>query len=482
MQPVKSKQSLSEIKGYCENTHLLPLIFGRILSEFNLTYIERHFAKLKARGVNGREIFRLLFVIRFLDFKNVHQLMSSGISSELSHKKDVLYTFLNNPNIDWRRILWLFTKQALKIIARKTDHDSAAPKCLIIDDSILPKTGRAIEKIGKVYDHVKHVYTLGMKLLTLGYNDGKSFIPLDFTMHHEPGKHQKRGLKAKDIKRQFSKQREENSPGYKRIQELGCSKIDAAIAMVKRALKKRLAVDYVLADSWFTSERFIRSICSLQDGIGVIGLMKSNRILHTGDKKHKASSFPDIYRKDIRYCRKLKCHYIKKKVEFKGIAMAGCWVRMRGQQRWSLLISTDHKLSFLRVMEIYQMRWSIEVFFKDCKQNLNLNGCQSNDFDAHIASASLVFMNYTALALKKRFEDYETLGILFRDFAKIMLQETLLQRTWKIILEIFTSLLSELGVAWDEFMSTIIEGQERLLKELQKCIQTITPLNNRQLC
>lgn len=80
---------------------------------------------------------------------------------------------------------------------KSIDKDNDQPKCLIIDDSILPKTGKKIELIGKVFDHGTHIYNLGMKLLTLSYNDGKSVISLDFSIHNEPGKKKNRGLKQR---------------------------------------------------------------------------------------------------------------------------------------------------------------------------------------------------------------------------------------------------------------------------------------------
>lgn len=40
------------------------------------------------------------------------------------------------------------------------------------------------------------------------------------------------------------------------------------------------------------------------------------------------------------------------------------------------------KAWFHKSHEILPIRWSIEVFFKDCKQNIGLNKCQSIDFDA----------------------------------------------------------------------------------------------------
>ena len=75
-------------------------------------------------------------------------------------------------------------------------------------------------------------------------------------------------------------------------------------------------------------------------------------------------------------------------------------------------------------MEYYQIRWSIEVFFKDAKQNLYLGKCQSVDFDTQIAAVSISLMNYMLLALFKRFQSYESLGEIFKAFK---------DKFWKII-------------------------------------------------
>lgn len=61
-------------------------------------------------------------------------------------------------------------------------------RCHIVDDSDLPKTGRKIELIGRVFSHVKSKGIFAFKGLFLGYHDGKSFFALDFSLHGEQGK------------------------------------------------------------------------------------------------------------------------------------------------------------------------------------------------------------------------------------------------------------------------------------------------------
>lgn len=414
MQHNKDKKNISEIRDYCEDSVKLITTFKGLLRVFNLNYINSLLSKSKTKGIDTKQLFQIIFSLPFLDLKNIHQLTISGHSKQISFKKDVFYDFMKNPRIDWRKIVHLFCKQITLTISKESDvAANKLPNCLVVDDSLLSKSGKRIEFIGKVYDHCSHTYSLGMKLLTLGFCDGKTFLPLDFSLHNEPGKTQKRGLRPTVLKQQYSKQRNNTSAGCKRALEVSEDKISTSLTMVKTAIGKGVKAKYVLVDSWFTSEKFIAGIHKIKDSLFVIGLMKTNRIITIDGKKHKANLVPELKRKHIKYSKKLKCHYISFQLNYKGIELKAYWVRMNGQQSWKMLISSDLNLTFAKAMEYYQIRWSIEVFFKDCKQNLRLNACQSTDFDAHIAhisrplqkQANLLGINFLgkfALFLSKR--------------------------------------------------------------------------------
>lgn len=62
------------------------------------------------------------------------------------------------------------------------------------------------------------------------------------------------------------------SNGYKARKESLMAKTDAAILLIKRALNAGIWADYVLMDTWFTTEPMIRSI--LAEGPSVIGMVK----------------------------------------------------------------------------------------------------------------------------------------------------------------------------------------------------------------
>ena len=482
MQPNKGKKNLSEITKYCTKNNLFVNTFGDILKEFELKYINSLLSKSKTKGVNSAKVFQHLFVLQYFELKNIFGFFNSKKSQQIDYKKDVFYDFMKNPKIDWRNIMYLFIKQLIKIIEKKqvvNGKEVKTPTFFIIDDSLLEKSGKTIEKIGKVYNHCSHTYSIGMKLLTLGFWDGKSFIPMDFSIHNESGKTGKRGLRKKDLDNQFSKERAINSAGYKRVQEVTIDKISMSINMICNALNKKIIPNYVLADSWFISEPFLRGIKKLQKNMHTIGLMKTNRTIEIKGQKHMASSIPEVKKKEIQYSKAFKCHYIKFDFTYKSIEMRGFWVRMKGQNSWKLLISTDTKLTFIATMKYYQVRWSIEVFFKDCKQNLGLNSCQSVDLDAYFAHITIVMMNYMVLNLKKRFEDYETLGELFKHSKELILEQTLVEKIWEIIVELYVMIFSELGVDLDLFIQKMIQMKESI-EDMMKNTLSILSLTNQR--
>ena len=461
IQQLKDIENFSELGFIRQKEEGLTEIFSRLLGQFNLNRINALFDQCKCRGVDPKSIFHVLFMLPFVGLMNVRSLLLSGYSEELTAGKDAYYTFLSNPRIPWRKIVILFARQFLRLVKRKSvDGPVDSPQCLVVDDSILEKRGKKMEFIGRVFDHSSHGYILGYKLLTLGFWDGKSFLPVDFSIHHEGGKNKKRGLKSSELKKQYKKQRKKVDAGWQRVSEISRSKSEVALQMIRRAVKCGFCPKYVLADSWFISAPFIKAISGLKrkasQAVHVIGLMKTNRCLHLNNKIYKANKLPELKRKQIKKSRKLKCSYIPFLVQYKGTDLKVFFVRMNGHQNWKLLITTDTHLSFIKAMEYYQIRWSIEVFFKDCKQNLYLGKCQSVDFDTQIAAVSICFMNYMLLTLYKRFQSYESLGEIFKAFKDKIIEDTIVAKLWKLFIDIYTKVLAELGVDCDCFVHKLI--------------------------
>lgn len=107
------------------------------------------------------------------------------------------------------------------------------------------------------------------------------------------------------------------------------------------------------------------------------------------------------------------------------------------------------------MMDIYKIRWSIEVFFKECKQYLMLGKSQSTNFDSRIASITITMIIHTVLTLEKRFNAYEIMGELFKNSQKQLLELTLWKRLDTLIVAIFGLLLDLLEIDFEKLMERI---------------------------
>jgi len=188
------------------------------MSFFDFRSITSRFDTVKKKGYSFSNLLSVLVVMPFLHMASLRALLISGISYLSEAKKDAYYRLKNNPNINWRNVLYGFSKKYREIILAKAEGGDTQPRCFVIDDSVLEKAGRKIERVGRLWDHVTHRSVLGFKLLCLGYYDGKSFIPLDFCLHREKGSNAKKpyGLSKKELNQQYGKQRCCKSPSSKR--------------------------------------------------------------------------------------------------------------------------------------------------------------------------------------------------------------------------------------------------------------------------
>lgn len=138
-------------------------------------------------------------------------------------------------------------------------------KVLVLDDSIIQRNrSKNVELLAKVYDHVSHKFQKEFTLSTLGWSGGYSFISVGFNMLSSSNKVNRYQEISADI--------DHHTNGYKNRTESLMQKIDAAILLIQRALASGIKADYVLMDTWFTTEPMLKKI--LQTGLDAIGKVK----------------------------------------------------------------------------------------------------------------------------------------------------------------------------------------------------------------
>ena len=364
--------------------------------------------------------------------------------------------------------LFRFNCESIFGIYRKEHaEETEQPRCFIIDDTTLEKTGVSIEGISRVFDHVKHKCVLGFKELILAYFDGRTTIPVDFSLHREKGKEKNCGLSDEEREGQFSKQRDENNPDHVRYKELDMKKTDCAVAMMRRAWKAGLRAAYALCDSWFTIEEFIHAVRSIGDGsMHFLGMGKMD------NKRYYVRGFhQNVYEMISRYERteaKKVPGYNSRYFYVNGFLgkeiVRVFFIKYGNNQNWNIIITTDMTMNIKKCFETYQIRWSIEVLAKESKQYLGLGRYQGRDFDGQIADCTLCHMTYIALALDKRLNDYETMGALFEQQRADLMALTLWQRLLAIIKHLLEVLADMLGVTYEELSASIVRSEKMLEK------------------
>jgi len=447
----KDINKISELKNGFTPRWLEPDFILSSLTCFSFSSACKSLNPLKKRGYSFETIFSCLITLPFLGIQSVNAFAGSALANHIKARKDVFYRLKNSSNICWRLVLWMFSMKFIKLVKKQTSSidDTDTPKCLILDDSMLEKTGRYIEKVSRMFDHVSKRYLLGFKLLAMGYWDGTSFIPLDFSLHREKGSNKNKpfGLKKKEYKKQFRKKREKGSYTAVRAKEADTSKIESALKMFWYAVSQGLMIDYVLMDSWFTCDAFIKAVKRVKkQTVHLIGMYKTpkTKFYYMGEKLTHSQIRNKLGK--AKRCRKLKLYYKEALVSYNDVDIRMYFSRKGTNGKWRVFITTDTNLSFIRMVEIYQIRWTIEVFFKESKQLLGLGKCQSNDFDAQVADITITMIQHILLTLKYRFEVYESKGALFGQVKEDVIQYRLDQR----ILGLFIELISLLEVLFDE--------------------------------
>ena len=72
-------------------------------------------------------------------------------------------------------------------------------------------------------------------------------------------------------------------------------------------------------------------------------------------------------------------------------------MRATSADTWVVFLCTDVHLSETKILEIYSLRWSIEVYFKEIKQNLGFLKEQSGRYQLAYASVHLAGLRYLLL-------------------------------------------------------------------------------------
>lgn len=141
---------------------------------------------------------------------------------------------------------------------------------------------------------------------------------------------------------------------------------------------------YFLCDSWYASNKLMDAFA--QKGFATIGALRTNRIIYPNQIRQQAKQFaPGICKNDpnvslvtvgrrnyyvYRYQGQISGH------DDAVVLLSYPENAFGAAKVLRVFISTHTELSAQEILSLYANRWSIEVFFRSCKQKLAFDKCQ----------------------------------------------------------------------------------------------------------
>src|SRR5699024_10756444 len=363
---------------------------------------------------------------------------------------------------NWRRFLLSLVAYTIGKVSRLTRHDR--PKVFILDDSSYDRNrSKHVELLARCFDHAsqKMRFYKGFRMLTLGWSDGATFLPVDFSL-----------LSSKKSKiNGISESIDKRSSGYKRRREALQTAPEQIPGMIARAMKAGIDASYVLMDSWFTQQPLIKDLT--EQGLDVIGMVKKLNPRYFADGKRV--SLDQLYRLATPTDGKRGILRSIHTTQANGVPVKVVFVRNRNKKsHWLAILSTDCTLSDQEIIRIYGMRWDIEVFFKTTKSLLKLQQeFQSRSYDALISHTTIVFARYIVLSWQNRCStDDRTLGGMFYELC-----DEVNDLDWAVALQQLIELLEDTLKKSNKKMQQLIKSQlQQWIAGLPNYIKAYLPI------
>jgi len=378
-------------------------IISQFLKNHTIAHLLRQSGANKQKGIPVAKTLQFIFSALFSG-KSLHRCLDYDPDHLI--KKDTVYRFLNLPSIDWTRFLLTLSQQVISKIIPLTSEDRRS--VFIIDDSFYDRSrSRKTELLARVYDHARHIYGYGYRLLTLGWSDGNTFIPVNFCLMSSQDS-SKRLVEAHDHCHTAAKDRRKLAVA---------SAPDTTITLLEQAKQAGIQASHVLVDSWFSFPSFILRVSAL--GYHCVAMVKKSKKIYY-EFERKRQSVKDIFagckkrRGRSRYLLSVIVSVSHK--DGNSIPARLVFVRNRSNRNeYLVLLSTDMTMDEDDIIQTYGKRWAIEIFFKVAKSYLKIvKGCSSRNYDAITAHTSITCAQYIMLAELQRFqEDYRSIGDLF---------------------------------------------------------------------
>jgi hypothetical protein len=417
----------------------------------------------KTKGIPCLHLLEFLILLVFSG-KNLYRILAAKNRDSFEFHKDCVYRFLNDCHYNWRKFLLMIGSSVIRNYLAPLTSEKRV-NVFIVDDSLYSRSrSKAVELLARVKDHVANKYVKGFRMLTLGWSDGNTFLPLAFTLLSSADESNRLCGVASHI--------DKRTNGYARRKEAQFKSTDALINLLKQAQSYMIPASYLLFDSWFA---FPSVICKIRElKIHTICMLKALPKIYYGygDKRLNLKSLYAAVKKKRGRAKTLASVIVTIGYKEDGTPIQAkiLFVRDKNRSReWLALLSTDIELQDEEIVRIYGKRWDIEIFFKMAKSHLRLaKEFQGRSYDSMVAHTTIVFIRYIILALESRCgQDQRTIGELFFACCDELKDLSLIEALQRV----FTLLQSSLQACFQATEAEIRKLLAFLIDALPKCFK-----------
>ena len=358
-------------------------------------------AMSRKRRADGEPLPNLLCALLVWPLLKVESLhcFCAELCQILAGKVSVLYDFLGREDIHWRGL----SSELARRVDQANEIGVRSQRAFVVDDTSQARAGRKVEGTSCYFDHTEGRHRKGHQVLQLGLAGERGFLPVEAQLVM--------GEKAaigKPADKPFKDQRSAAARDLRRAQEQ--NKHQLLREMLQRSLRAGFRAAYVLADAWFGCKENIR--CCLENQlVGLFQMKRGNLAYCYRGHSYTARQLYTLVQRRLRPKNRqarYKTASIKVSLNLETAeGQPAHWVevrlvfsapvRARSADTWVVFLCTDVTLSDTKILEIYALRWSIEVYFKEIKQHLGFLKEQSGRYQLAYASVHLAALRYLLL-------------------------------------------------------------------------------------
>ena len=447
----------------------------RFINRFGIVKLLGDCGAYKDKGVPVRVILLYIFNLMFSPMSMYYQLKMGAFHEDFS--KNTVYRFLGNIRMNWHLFMLRLSTIIIRHVVGLTE-DKNNRYALLVDDTPLPKCGKAMELVSRYFNHVTMGYDFGYRVLTLAWTDGVTIIPVRYSLLASSYDEKVRGRIRDDI---------DGRTLGARIRKLARTSMnDLTVRFACEAVKAGIPASIIAFDSWFAVPRTISRLMKEAE-LTVIARLKTNSKQHY-EYNGKMINIKALYtmsnKRRGKAAWKLSVNVnllVKEKNKIiERIPVKLVYLPNRANTKeWICILSTDTEMEENEIIRQYGKRWNIECMFKCSKQYLRFGkDFQSPSFETQNAQVAIAFTRYMMIAIEQReSEDYRSCGELFMLFYTELQDITFIQSLTIIVALFKDEMKNLLGVTEEQIQAVVDYVVSALPGYLQRALSVANGLS-----